>query len=107
MAEAADDGRAEGPARRQPAPFHGYYFKILTGQGPAAPGGTKDYIAKGEMSGGFALIAWPAQYDVTGIMTFIVNHDGLLREKDLGPGTDQAARAMTLYDPDASWGTVQ
>ncbi len=59
------------------------------------------------MSGGFALVAWPAQYDVTGVMTFVVNHDGIVREKDLGTGTDGAARGMTLYSPDGSWATVQ
>jgi Protein of unknown function (DUF2950) len=106
VAQAADEGRPLGSDRR-PSPFHGYYFRILTAQGSAAPGGAKDYLAAREMSGGFALVAWPAQYDVTGIMTFVVNQDGLLHEKDLGPATDAAAKAMTLYNPDTSWGTVQ
>ncbi len=104
-ANAATDERDAG-SDRSPSPFHGYYFRILTGQGPAAPGGAKDYLVDGEMSGGFALVAWPAHYDVTGVMTFVVNHDGHLSEKDLGPETDAAARAMTLYDPDASWTPV-
>ena len=86
-----------------PTPFHGYFFRILTAQGPAARGGAKDYIANGELSGGFALIAWPAQYDVTGVMTFIVNHEGVVYEKDLGPETDVAAAAIKAYDPDSSW----
>ena len=92
---------------RQPTPFHGYYFKILTAQGAAASGGAKNYSTSGGMSGGFALVAWPAQYDVTGVMTFVVNHDGIVREKDLGTGTDGAAKGMTLYNPDGSWATAQ
>ena len=88
VAEAAEEGRTIGGDRPQPTPFHGYYFRILTGQGAAAPGGAKSYIVKGEMSGGFALVAWPAQYDATGVMTFIVNQDGIVRERDLGPQTD-------------------
>ena len=69
----------------------------------AAAGGAKSYVVKEEMSGGFALVAWPAQYDVTGVMTFLVNQDGVVREKDLGTTTDALARAMTAYNPDASW----
>jgi hypothetical protein len=103
VAEAA----AEGRSRSEPSPFHGYYFKILTGQGRAAPGGARSYLVKGEMSGGFALVAWPAQYDATGVMTFIVNQDGIVRERDLGAQTDAIARKMTVYDPDASWRPVQ
>lgn len=107
VGQAASEGRQVGANAGQPSPFHGYYFKILTAQGPAAPGGAKNYIVKGEMSGGFALVAWPAQYDATGIMTFIVNQDGVVREKDLGPGTDAAARKMTTYNPDSSWRVTQ
>jgi Protein of unknown function (DUF2950) len=107
VAQAAEEGRTVGGDGAQPAPLNGYYFKILTAQGAAAPGGAKNYIVKGDLSGGFALVAWPAQYDVTGIMTFIVNQDGIIREKDLGPGTDTAARKMTAYNPDSSWRTVQ
>ena len=102
VAQAAEEGRAVGQSN-QPSPLYGYYFKILSGQGPAATGGAKSYIVKGEMSGGFALVAWPAQYDATGVMTFIVNQDGVVHEKDLGTGTDAAARQMTTYNPDASW----
>ncbi len=87
VAQAAEDGRPLGADRTKPTPFHGYYFKILTGQGAAATGGAKSYLVKGEMSRGFALVAWPAQYDATGVMTFIVNQDGIVREKDLGPRT--------------------
>jgi hypothetical protein len=93
-------------ASKQPTPFHGYFFRILTAQGPAAVGGAQDYLVNGEMSGGFALVAWPAHYDVTGVMTFIVNRDGVVFEKDLGSGGDAAARSMTTFDPDGSWRAV-
>jgi hypothetical protein len=105
-AQAAETGRLPGAGRDQPSPLHGYYFRILTGQGSLASGGARSYIVKGEMSGGFALVAWPAQYDVTGVMTFMVNQDGTVREKDLGPGTDAAARKMTVFNPDSSWRQV-
>jgi hypothetical protein len=107
VAQAAEEGRPLGGDRTQPAPFHGYYFKILTGQGAVVPGGARSYVVKGEMSGGFALVAWPAQYDATGVMTFIVNQDGTVRERDLGPQTDAIARKMTVYNPDAAWRQVQ
>ena len=84
--------RSAGPAA---APFHGYYFRILTAQGAAAPGGAKSYVVNGDMSGGFALVAWPAEYDVTGVMTFIVNQDGVVYEKDLGPESAAMAGKMT------------
>ena len=107
VAQAAEEKRPLGVNQTQPTPFHGYYFKILTGQGAAAPGKAKSYLVKGEMSGGFALVAWPAEYDATGVMTFIVNQDGTVRERDLGPQTDAVARKMTVYNPDASWHPVQ
>jgi hypothetical protein len=103
LADAEDRGASGG----EPAPLHGYYFKILTAQGAAASGGAKKYIVNGDMTGGFALVAWPAQYNVTGVMTFLVNQDGTVREKDLGPGSDAAAKAMTSYNPNASWHRVQ
>ena len=106
VAQAAAEGRTVAGDRSQPSPFHGYYFKILTAQGPAARGGQKQYVLKGLMSGGFALVAWPAQYDVTGVMTFVVNQEGIVHEKDLGPGTDAAARGLSVYNPDKSWGQV-
>ena len=104
VAQATIDGRS---AAGQPAPFYGYYFKILTSQGPAAPGGAKDYINAGSMTGGFALVAWPADYDRTGVMTFIVAQDGIVFQKDLGAETADAARQLARYDPDASWTRVQ
>jgi hypothetical protein len=86
--------------------YHGYYFKILKGQGKNAPGGAFDYRIKGRMTAGFALVAWPVRYDETGVMTFIVSYEGQIYEKNLGPGTDAAVRKMTLFDPDASWRKV-
>lgn len=86
-------------------PFHGYYFKILTRQGANAPGGSSDYIDHGHMLKGFALVAYPAKYGSSGIMTFVVNQYGIIYEKDLGPNTDEIARQMTAYDPDHTWKT--
>jgi hypothetical protein len=106
VATAELQGRTAGGSGAQPSPFHGYYFKILTGQGPGAPGGATDYLGSGRMSG-FALVAWPAQYDITGVMTFIVNQDGSVSEKDLGAETATAGPAMMLYNPDSSWKPVQ
>ena len=94
------------PDRQPSAPFHGYLFKILTAQGANATGGAGQYVVGGEMSGGFALVAWPAQYDVTGVMSFLVNRDGIVREKDLGAGTAEAVKAMSSYNPDQSWAAV-
>jgi hypothetical protein len=84
-------------------PYHGYYFKILTRQGKRAPGGAYNYIINGNMIGGFALVAWPADYGESGIMTFIVNQQGKVYQKDLGPKTEKLAAAMKLYDPDSTW----
>lgn len=93
--------------KTEPQPFHGYFYKILTAQGEAVAGGARDYIVNGELAGGFALVAWPAQYDVTGVMTFLVNQDGIVWETDLGPGTGTAAPAITSYNPDSSWSAVR
>jgi hypothetical protein len=90
-----------------PSPLHGYYFRILEGQGPAAKGGASEYVVDGEMTGGFALVAWPVYHDASGVMTFIVNRDGVAYENDLGPGTEEAVRKITRYDPDATWRPVQ
>ena len=84
-------------------PFHGYMFRILTGQGPHAPGGAKNYIVDGKMSAGFAFVAYPAEYRSSGVMTFIVDESGIIYEKDLGPNTTKLSQAMTAYDPDSSW----
>jgi len=90
-------------ASHDPVPFNGYYFRILTAQGNNAEGGAKSYLANGKMVGGFAFVAYPAVYHSTGIMTFIVNQDGIVYQKDLGPDTEKIANAMTQYDPDSTW----
>jgi hypothetical protein len=97
---------AEGYSKKG-EPFHGYYFKVLKGQGPAAPLGQIDFVVKGVMIGGFALVAAPADYRVSGVKTFIVSHDGVVYEKDLGPTTLEQFRAMERYNPDKSWSPVK
>lgn len=87
----------------QPQPFHGYYFKILARQAKHAPGGKYDYVINGNMIGGFAMVAWPAEYGDSGIMTFIVNQQGRVYQKDLGEQTSKVASKMTEYDPDGTW----
>src|SRR5262245_46066551 len=105
MAAANAQGyRARGGGER--TPFHGYYYKILTRQGPAAQGGVLDYVVKGKMIGGFALVAWPAEYGNSGVMTFIVNHNGTVYEKDLGQRTAQVAAGMSAFNPDDTWKKV-
>jgi len=86
-----------------PTPYRGYYYHILTRQGKNAPGGAKSYIADGKMTKGFAFVAYPAEYRSSGVMTFVVNEDGVVYQKDLGKKTDAAAKALTVYNPDASW----
>jgi hypothetical protein len=87
--------------------YHGYRYKLLTSQGKSAPGGAFDYLVRGRMIGGFAVVAWPAQYGVTGVMTFIVSHEGAVHEKDLGPGTAAFAGGMKRFDPDSTWRRVE
>jgi hypothetical protein len=87
-------------------PYHGYYFRVLKSQGPDAAGGAFDYVVNGKMIGGFALVAWPAEYGVSGIRTLIINHDGVVYEKDLGAATALQARQMTKFDTGRSWGRV-
>ena len=87
-------------------PYHGYYFKILKGQGPAAPMGEMDFVVHGVMIGGFALVAAPADYEVTGVKTFIVSHTGIVYEKDLGQSTFEQFRAMERFNPDSTWTPV-
>ena len=88
------------------SPYHGYYYKILTKQGSAASGGAADYIVHGKMIGGFAMVAYPAEYRNSGVMTFIVNYDGKVFQQDLGPHTAAIAEAMTSFNPDAAWKQV-
>ncbi|MGA2716138.1 MAG: DUF2950 domain-containing protein [Bryobacteraceae bacterium] len=104
FADAATAMFAEG---KKPIPYHGYYFRILTAQGPDAPGGARNYLVKGQMIGGFALVAYPAEYGVSGIKTFIVNHRGIVYEKDMGPATGTLARQTTRFNPDKTWKAVQ
>jgi hypothetical protein len=90
-------------ASHGPVPFNGYYFRILTAQGNNAEGGAKSYLVNGNMVGGFAFVAYPAVYRSSGVMTFIVNQNGVVYQKDLGPDTAKIANAMTEYDPDSTW----
>jgi hypothetical protein len=106
LAQAAADGDPRDPSHPGRTPFHGYFFRIVEAQGLAAAGGAKQYIVDGNMTGGFALVAWPAKYDATGVMTFIVNQDGVVHEKDLGPETTTRALSVTRYDPDSTWARV-
>ena len=87
--------------------FHGYYFRMLKGQTDKAPGGAKDYMVNGKMTGGFAFVAYPAEYGNSGVMTFIINQDGVLLQKDLGKTTTETATAMNAFDPDPSWTIVE
>jgi len=107
LGELAAEASAEGyKARNEPQPYHGYYYRILTQQGTNAPGGALSYIVNGKMIGGFALIAYPARWGVSGVMSFTCSHDGVVYEKNLGRDTRKLARATTTFDPDASWQKV-
>jgi len=94
------------PGDKSPEPYHGYFYKILTRQGPNAPGGAFNYVVNGMMVGGFAAVAYPAAYGLTGIMTFIVSQDGVVYQKNLGKGTARIAEAMISFDPDKTWTKV-
>ena len=102
-ASAATEGYRVGQQR---TPYHGYYYKVLTRQGPNASGGALDYVVRGRMIGGFALVAYPAEYRNSGVMTFLVNHQGNVYEKDLGPNTARIAAGMTAFNPDNTWRRV-
>ena len=104
----AAEASAEGyKAGGEPQPYHGYYYRILTGQGQSAPGGSLSYVIKGKMIGGFALVAWPADYGNSGVMSFIVSHAGTVYQKDLGKDTEAIAKRMMWFDPDRSWAKVE
>ena len=107
VADAAKEGYGknakDAAQKQQQQPYHGYYYKLLTSQGKDAAGGAYDYMVKGKLLGGFAIVAWPARYRVSGVTTFIVNHDGVIYEKDLGANGAAVASAMTRYNPDPSW----
>jgi hypothetical protein len=103
----AEEAKAVGYSQSdKPQPFNGYYYKMLSQQGDAAKGGAKDYLVKGKLTGGFAVLAWPAKYRDSGIMTFLVGKDGTVYQKDLGENTSEAASAITAYNPDRSWTVV-
>jgi hypothetical protein len=107
LGELAAQASAEGyKAGQTPIPYHGYYYRVLKRQGASASGGAYDYLINGKMRGGFALIAFPAEYGNSGIMTFMVNHDGTVFRKDLGPKTDELARKIESFAPDQTWTTA-
>jgi len=106
-AQAVQEGYASRKPGDKPMPYHGYFYRILKAQGKNAPGGAYDYVVRGKMIGGFALVAFPAEYGASGIMTFIVNHDGVVYQKDLGKETGKIAKAMTKFDPDKTWKKVE
>jgi hypothetical protein len=107
VAAARAAGYRRSANTEEPSPYHGYFFKVLTAQGPNAPGGAIDYIVNGRMIGGFGLVAWPARYGDSGVMTFMVNHDDVVYQKNLGPQTAKLAPAISRFDPDPSWQKVQ
>jgi hypothetical protein len=107
MGPAVAEAEAEGYGGGGPEPYHGYLYKRLVAQGPDAPGGAKDYVVNGKQSGGFAFLAYPAKYGSSGIMTFIVNQDGVIYQKDLGDDTEKAAPDITKFDPDKSWSVIE
>jgi hypothetical protein len=110
LGELVAGARAEGYWKGQaqaPVPYHGYYFRILKKQGKNAPSGAYDYVVKNRMLGGFAVVAYPAVYGNSGIMTFVVSHDGVVYQKNLGRGTATSAKAMTVYEPDKTWKRVE
>jgi hypothetical protein len=97
----------QGKASATPVPYHGYYFRILTAQGKTAPGGAYSYMVKGKMIGGFAVVAYPAEYGNSGVMTFIVSHDGKVFQKNLGANTAAVAKSLKEYNPDKTWEEVK
>jgi hypothetical protein len=106
-ATAAHEGYTAPDAASGPKPYHGYFFRILKSQGTASPGGAKDYVKDGKMTGGFAMVAWPAQYGNSGIMTFLVNQTGIVFQKNLGARTAELGKAMTQFNPDGSWSVTK
>jgi len=103
VAKAVKEGYGQRKSADKPTPYHGYYYKILKAQGKNVRDGEYDYVVKGKMIGGFAVVAYPAEYRNSGVMTFVVNHDGVVYQKDLGKETDKIAAAMKKYDPDKTW----
>jgi hypothetical protein len=106
-AKASGEGYAKKTGKSRPVPYHGYYYRILTAQGKNAPGGVRDFLVKGKMIGGFAVVAYPAEYGNSGVMSFMVNQDGVVYEKNMGSKTAQTVRAMKTFDPDETWKRVE
>ena len=108
VAEAAEEGYKAGPhSGGSPRAYQGYHFRILTSQGPFSPGGAMDYMVKGKLIGGFAIVAWPAEYGNSGVMTFIMSHEGKVYQRDLGENTAKIAASMIAYDPGPEWKKVE
>jgi len=107
FAEAQKKGYPGATSGGEPIPYYGYYYRILKGQRESAPGGAYDYVLNGKMIGGFALVAYPAKYGASGVMSFIVNHDGVVYQKDMGEDTEESAQGMTLFNPDGTWKKVE
>jgi hypothetical protein len=109
MGERVAEASREGYKRNKsgPAPYHGYHYGLLLAQGPHAPGGARSYLSEGNLTGGFAVIAWPAEYGQSGVMTFIAGSDGIVYERDLGEQTSELAAALETFDPDASWSVCE
>jgi len=106
VAAAMKEGYSAQSRSFKPAPYNGYFFRMLTSQGRHAKGGEYSYLVNGKLFGGFAVVAYPARYGVSGVMTFLVNHDGVVFEKDLGPGTGEQASKMIRFNPDNTWKKV-
>ena len=107
-AAAAEEGYKPGqPPAASPRAYHGYRFRILTSQGASAPGGAMDYMVGGKLIGGFAVVAWPAEYDNSGVMSFVMSHDGIVYQRDLGEDTAKAVTSIAAYDPGPDWKKVE
>ena len=104
-AAASAEGYFKSP--QTPQPFHGYFFRILTKQGNEAPGGAEEYVVNGNMTGGFAILAYPAEYRNSGVVSFLISRYGVVFQSDLGAQTTEAAKALTAFNPDSSWRAVE
>ena len=107
VAQAVREGYGKAMSSAKPIPYNGYHYRILTRQGKDAPGGAYDYMVKGKLFGGFAVVAWPASYGNSGVKSFLVNHEGVVYDKDLGPSSAVEAGKMKAYNPDKTWSKVQ
>jgi hypothetical protein len=107
VAQAVREGYGKAASADKPVPYNGYNYRMLTRQGKDAPGGAYDYLVNGKLFGGFAVVAWPASYGNSGVKTFVVNHEGVVYEKDLGPNSAAEAAKMKAYNPDKTWSKVQ